>query len=395
MPLIVHVVLTSLTYDASRAHVPARPLPPTPRWHVSFTFDPLHGGLRLRAARRRPEPSTISDQPCACTLVQEHTHQRILQQLKDLVCRNAHSLAAALTAVGEPPTDTTLVRWLTACKWDADHAHTLLQQHVQWRASFGKPFCEDAIADELAAHKVCLQPGTDAAGHAVLVVLARNHNGAARDLSQTTRLIVYALDAAIAACDPVANPLQQIVCLFDLSGLSLNNLDVGGLRAVFETLQQHYPERLAALYFINAPLIFWGLWKLVSPLVDGATRAKLRFLSHSALADTLPADVLPAAYGGTAALVPVDEAVAQRRGGSGPAPRWRRGLGRVGQASGAPLRGLGQLLRRVPGMQHAPAKPPRLLLRAASLQVVATLQPLLVRVLALARRVLQWTFGAV
>ena len=124
-------------------------------------------------------------------------------------------------------------------------------------------------------------------------------------------------------------------------------------------------------------------------------------MSQSVLADTVPTNVLPDAYGGTAPLVPVDEAVAQRRGSAthrgGAAvhtPRWRRGLGRVGQASGAPLRGLGNLLRRMPGAGQA-HQPPRLLLRAASMQVVATLQPLLVRVLALARRVLQWTFGAV
>lgn len=252
----------------------SNPAIPPCRWHISCTFDPLHGGFRLRASRRREDTgneasSLVKDQQCACTLIQrlQGPHKRVLQRLRDLLTRDA-GLAAALAAIGEPTTeDATLVRWLTACKWDVDHAHALLQQHAQWRADFGFVL-EETITDELAAHKVYLQPGTDAAGHAVLVVLARNHNGATRDLSQTTRLIVYALDAAVAACNPAAgNPLKQIVCLFDLSGLSLNNLDVGGLRAVFETLQQHYPERLAALYFLNAPLLFWGLWKLVCPLV--------------------------------------------------------------------------------------------------------------------------------
>ena len=35
------------------------------------------------------------------------------------------------------------------------------------------------------------------------------------------------------------------------------------LQAVFELLQSHYPERLHALWFLNAPFIFWGVWRLV------------------------------------------------------------------------------------------------------------------------------------
>ncbi len=35
------------------------------------------------------------------------------------------------------------------------------------------------------------------------------------------------------------------------------------LQAIFELLQSHYPERLSALWFLNAPFIFWGVWRLV------------------------------------------------------------------------------------------------------------------------------------
>ena len=32
---------------------------------------------------------------------------------------------------------------------------------------------------------------------------------------------------------------------------------------MFELLQSHYPERLHALWFLNAPFIFWGVWRMV------------------------------------------------------------------------------------------------------------------------------------
>lgn len=49
------------------------------------------------------------------------------------------------------------------------------------------------------------------------------------------------------------------------AGLRTRNLDVKALQAIFELLQSHYPERLCALWFLNAPFIFWGVWRLVSP----------------------------------------------------------------------------------------------------------------------------------
>lgn len=60
----------------------------------------------------------------------------------------------------------------------------------------------------------------------------------------------------------------------------MKNLDVGALQAVFEVLQQHYPERLGELWFLNAPFIFWGLWRVVSPFIQQATKEKIKFLSN-------------------------------------------------------------------------------------------------------------------
>lgn len=59
----------------------------------------------------------------------------------------------------------------------------------------------------------------------------------------------------------------------------MRNLDVGALQAVFEVLQQHYPECLGELWFLNAPFIFWGLWRVVSPFIQQATKEKIKFLS--------------------------------------------------------------------------------------------------------------------
>lgn len=57
------------------------------------------------------------------------------------------------------------------------------------------------------------------------------------------------------------------------------NLDVKVLRAIFDLVQNHYPEHLAALWFLNAPFIFRTVWGGVQALLQPSTREKIRFLS--------------------------------------------------------------------------------------------------------------------
>ncbi|KAK9808894.1 hypothetical protein WJX72_005949 [[Myrmecia] bisecta] len=196
-------------------------------------------------------------------------------------------------------------------------AGSAIVAHAHWRAEHvprGRIF-EDEIPNELAAQKVFLQ-GVDLQGRPVLIVMASRHDMGHRNIMETKQLICYTLDNAIAAADTTLNKHSQILCLFDLSGLRMNNLDLKALQAVFELLQQHYPERLAALWFLNAPMIFWGIWRLVGPFIQPATKEKIQFLSGAARQRTLnqfiPQEVLPEQYGGAAPFVPIEQAVAQR-----------------------------------------------------------------------------------
>lgn len=79
-------------------------------------------------------------------------------------------------------------------------------------------------------------------------------------------------------------------CSF-LAGLRFANLDSKALQAVFEILQQHFPECLSELWFLNAPFIFWGLWKIVSPFINPATKEKIVFVNKSQQASRLHSSI--------------------------------------------------------------------------------------------------------
>ena len=57
------------------------------------------------------------------------------------------------------------------------------------------------------------------------------------------------------------------------------NLDVKVLSAIFDLVQNHYPEHLAALWFMNAPFIFRTVWRSVRAFLQSSTRDKIQFLN--------------------------------------------------------------------------------------------------------------------
>lgn len=223
--------------------------------------------------------------------------------------RGHAALVVKWEEAGETVTDELLWRWIKA-KGGVVEAEQALVTHAQWRIELGRISKAD-IQNELAAEKVFLQ-GCDLRGRPVLVVLGARHIIRQRDLDETKRLITYALEAAICGADTSKNPLGQILCLFDLSGIGLGNLDAKALQAVFEVLQQHFPESLSELWFLNTPMLFYGLWKVVSPFIQPATKDKITFLSGrtrgAVLAENVSPQVLPACYGGEADLVRIEDA---------------------------------------------------------------------------------------
>lgn len=270
-----------------------------------------------------------------------------------MVCRKDPQFAEKLEATGELVDDIFLNRWLQVKKCNLEEATSALITHVNWRVDFittayqaaaaglihaplntitntittnnnNKPLVptlpmlgtlpETSMTRELQAEKVFLQ-GSDRQGHPVVVIKASKHDMRTRDLGETNRLIAYTLDNAALAGNPSLDANTRLCCLLDLAGLTPKNCDYKALLAIFEMLQHQYPERLSTLYFVNAPFIFWGVWRIVSPFVPPGTRAKLRFVSGEGarvtLLERIGEDVLPLDMGGRAGYIPIDAAVSQ------------------------------------------------------------------------------------
>lgn len=95
--------------------------------------------------------------------------------------------------------------------------------------------------------------------------------------------------------------VTRFVAIFDLKGFKFKNMDVATTKALVRILELVFAERLAAGYIVNESGLFWTLyvpdnaymlrcehsvtigcvsarWKMISPLVDKRTLAKIHFM---------------------------------------------------------------------------------------------------------------------
>ncbi|KAH8951069.1 hypothetical protein BDL97_09G006800 [Sphagnum fallax] len=173
--------------------------------------------------------------------------------------------------------DALLLRFIRELSFNIEEAAKAIAKHQEWRASFlpNGYILESEISGELNAKKSYLQ-GQDRKGHPILLILGCKHVPNKEDFEEFKRFIVYAIEKAI----KVAPADGKLVGIIDLKDYGFKNLDSRGFIAGFDILQSHYPQRVEKLFMVNVPLIFNGLWKVVSPFIKDAVREKVTQISY-------------------------------------------------------------------------------------------------------------------
>ncbi|MCO5550575.1 hypothetical protein L7F22_004063 [Adiantum nelumboides] len=205
--------------------------------------------------------------------------------------------------------DSTCLRFLKARSLHIKKAAKMFAQYQTWRTNFvplgGIP--AEQVLSELNANKCSLQ-GHTKKGHPLMIGFGCKHYPSNNNLDTFKRYIVHILGKGIASA---AAGVEKIVVILDLKHLGYKNVDIKGYIAAFQILQNYYPERLAALYMVNVPTFFHGIWKVVARFLDQATKEKIVFLGDHVMAEVLLSEVdaatLPSLYGGKADLTFVQD----------------------------------------------------------------------------------------
>jgi len=188
-------------------------------------------------------------------------------------------------------------RFLRARQHDTRKAIALLAADVAWRKERQPEAVTQADAP-IALPTGCWRVmGTSSAGSPILWIQISLWNPGAFSLEEYVSFVIYFLERQ-------AQMGERFIVIFDMAGWKFSYaLQLRKTGALIKTLQEHYPERLEAALLFHTPGIFNAAWKLIRPMVDPVTAAKVEFVpsggEKAALeARGVPSELMPKPYGG-------------------------------------------------------------------------------------------------
>ncbi|KAG0265471.1 hypothetical protein DFQ27_000608 [Actinomortierella ambigua] len=210
-----------------------------------------------------------------------------------------------LTMMDHP--DMIVLKFLRARKWVLDDAMKMFLNALKWRIVERLDELVELSDVELDAKypKFIKQMelgkgylrGADPLGRPMSVVNTRLHHKSDQPAETIHRFTLYTME-----CGRMLVPegTENVIVIFDLSDFGLDNMDWGFVRLFVQCFEAYYPETLGVCVVHRAPFVFWGLWKLIAPLLDPVVASKFVFTRNNAeLQKVVPADRLPIThYGG-------------------------------------------------------------------------------------------------
>uniref|UniRef100_A0A2P2KMD2 CRAL-TRIO domain-containing protein n=1 Tax=Rhizophora mucronata TaxID=61149 RepID=A0A2P2KMD2_RHIMU len=155
-------------------------------------------------------------------------------------------------------TDACLRRYLEARNWNIDKAKKMLEETLEWRATF-KPeeIHWHEVAHEGETGKVFRADFHDKSGRTVLMMRPGMQKTACSE--DNVRHLVYIIENTILN---LAEGQEQMSWLIDFTGWSSAKISVRVTRDIINVFQSHYPQRLAMAFLYNPPRIFEAFWKV-------------------------------------------------------------------------------------------------------------------------------------
>ncbi|KAF9322316.1 hypothetical protein BG006_002445 [Podila minutissima] len=210
-----------------------------------------------------------------------------------------------LTMMDHP--DLIVLKFIRARKWVLDDAMKMFLNALKWRiverldelvelsdveldAKYPK------FIEQMRIGKGYLR-GADPLDRPMSVVNTRLHHKADQPAETIHRFTLYTMECGRTVLPQGA---ETVIVIFDLSNFGLDNMDWGFVRLFVQCFESYYPETLGVCVVHRAPFVFWGLWKLIQPLLDPVVASKFVFTrNNEELHKVVPRERLPIThYGG-------------------------------------------------------------------------------------------------
>lgn len=134
----------------------------------------------------------------------------------------------------------------------------------------------EQLAEAFTMGKVYLR-GHDREGGPICVIRVRKHFGSQCPHHDFERFIVLMLEWFRLGLRPYTTGCDGANILFDLTGISLKNIDLHAVKFLAKAFEANYPECLHAIWIHNAPWVFFTVWKLIRGWLDPVVASKIHF----------------------------------------------------------------------------------------------------------------------
>ncbi|KAI9291979.1 CRAL/TRIO domain-containing protein, partial [Neoconidiobolus thromboides FSU 785] len=177
--------------------------------------------------------------------------------------------------------DPCLLRYLRANRWSLTNSLSGLKSTMNWRQEFAvtemKP--EEFYTEGATGKIYCNGYDNDNRPIIIMNPSAQNTN----DSKAHIRFTVFSIETAIKM---LPNDMEKLTIIIDLRNYALkHSVSLSEAKEVLTILSSHYPERLGRAFIVDAPWVFSGFFKIISPLMDPVTKDKIRFCNGKKIDD--------------------------------------------------------------------------------------------------------------
>ncbi|GAB5361322.1 hypothetical protein AAMO2058_000703500 [Amorphochlora amoebiformis] len=191
-------------------------------------------------------------------------------------------VAGPLRRNGRFITESCLQRYLTANDGDVKKAVEQLKKTIEWRKEY-KPWrrCPKCEKNRLSHNLRVI--GFDKDGRAIIYTsFSQAHERF--DAHGNLKHLSWVLEQAVPLMDE--RKASKWSWISDFDGFGTADCSPKSMFLV-KNMLAHYPERLHKAVLLEAPWLFNGLWRVVSPVLDKRTREKVVFAQLSSLNTSL------------------------------------------------------------------------------------------------------------
>ncbi|KAG0063367.1 hypothetical protein BGZ89_009915 [Linnemannia elongata] len=213
--------------------------------------------------------------------------------------KQLHRIFWKITMMDHP--DLVVLKYIRARKWVIDDALKMVLNALKWRvveqldelvelsdAELDAKYPK--FIEQLKSGKGYLR-GADPLGRPMSIINTRLHHKSDQPPETIHRYTLYTMECGRTVLETGA---ESVIVIFDLSDFGLDNMDWGFIRLFVQCFEAYYPETLGVCVIHKAPYVFWGIWKLIQPLLDPVVTAKFVFTRNNAdLHKVIPRERLP------------------------------------------------------------------------------------------------------